>query len=88
MGKKEFATIALDLKHEDFIVHVAALSVDSGDEVHSSRKAQIAHLKADEAPTKVLSSEYADFLDIFSSNLATELSEYTRINNHTIKFRR
>ncbi len=37
--KKEFAVIALDPKHEAFIVHVAALSVDSGNEVHPSRRA-------------------------------------------------
>ncbi len=31
IGKKEFAAVALDLEHEAFVVHVAALSVDSGD---------------------------------------------------------
>ncbi len=49
--KKEFAATGLDLEHKAFIVHVAALSVDLGDEVHPSRTAQIAHLKADEALT-------------------------------------
>ncbi len=37
--KKKFAIVALDLEHEAFIVHVAALSVDSGDKMHPSRKA-------------------------------------------------
>ena len=68
IGKKEFAAAALDPEHEAFVVHVAALSFDSGDEVHPSRRAQIAHLKADEAPTEV-PSEYADFADVFSPKL-------------------
>ncbi len=84
IGKKEFAAASLDPKHEAFVVYVAILSVDSGDEVHSSRRAQIAHLKADEAPTKV-PSEYADFVDVFSPKLAAELPEHTGINNYAIK---
>ncbi len=55
-----------------------------GDELHSSRRAWIAHLKVDEAPTKI-SSEYANFADVFSPKLAAELSEHTRINNHAIE---
>ncbi len=39
IGKKEFATAALNLEHEAFVVHVAAFSVDSGDEVHPLRSA-------------------------------------------------
>ena len=84
IGKKEFVAAALDPEHEAFVFHVAALSVDPGDEVHPSRRAQIAHLKANEAPTKV-PSEYADFADVFSSKLATELPEHTGINDHAIE---
>ncbi len=62
----------------------AALSVDSGDKVHPSKRAQIAHLKADKVPTKI-PSEYVDFADVFSPKLAVELPEYTGINNHTIE---
>ncbi len=82
--KKEFAVAILDPKHEVFVVHIAALSVDSGDEVHPSRKAQIAYLKANETPSEV-SGKYADFVDFFSPKLAAELLEYTGINDHTIK---
>ncbi len=46
IGKKEFAAVALDLEHEAFVVYVAALSVDSGDEVHPSRKAQCNVMKS------------------------------------------
>ncbi len=52
--------------------------------MHPSKMAQIAYLKVDEAATEV-SSEYADFADIFSPKLAVELSEYTRINDHAIE---
>ncbi len=35
--KKEFAAAALDPEQKAFVVHVAAFSVDSGDEVHPLR---------------------------------------------------
>ncbi len=82
--KKEFVVAALDPEHEAFVVHVAALSVDSGDEVYPLRRAQIAQLKADEVSTEV-PSEYADFADVFLPTLAAELPEHTGINNHAIK---
>ncbi len=86
IGKKEFAAAALDPEYEAFVVHVAALNIssDTGGEVHPSRRAQIAHLKADEAPTEV-PSEYADFADVFSPKLAAELPEHTGINDHAIE---
>ncbi len=37
IGKKKFAIVAFDPEHKAFIVHVAALSVDSGNEVHPSK---------------------------------------------------
>ncbi len=52
--------------------------------MHPSRRAQIAYLKAEEAPTEV-PNEYADFVDVFSPKLAAELPEHTGINNHTIE---
>ncbi len=55
-----------------------------GDEVYPSRKAQIAHLKADEAPTEV-PSKYENFVDVFSPKLAIELSEHIGINDHAIE---
>ncbi len=84
IGKKEFAGAALDPEYEAFVVHVAALCVDSGNELHLSRRAQIAHLKADEAPTEV-PSEYTDFADVFSPKLVVELPEHTGINDYAIK---
>ncbi len=84
IGKKEFVAAALDLEYETFVVYIAVLSVDSDDEVHPSRRAQIAHIKADEAPTEV-PSEYADFTDVFSPKLAAELLEHNGINDHAIE---
>ncbi len=52
--------------------------------MHPLRRAQIAHQKADEAPS-IVPSEYVDFADIFSPKLVAELSEYTEINNYAIK---
>ncbi len=52
--------------------------------MHPLRKAQIAHLKADEAPSK-MPSKYADFTNIFSSKLAAKLPEHTRINDYIIE---
>ena len=83
MGKKKFPAAALDPKYKVSIVHIAALSVDPDDEMHLLRKAQIVHLKADKAPTKV-SSKYTDFADIFSPKLAAELPE-NGISNHAIE---
>ncbi len=53
--------------------------------MHPSGRAQIAHLKVDEAPIKV-TSKYADFADIFLPKLAIELPEHTEIIDHAIKF--
>ncbi len=52
--------------------------------MHPSRRAQIAHLKVDEASTQV-PSEYADFADVFSPKLAVELPKHTEINDHALE---
>ncbi len=52
--------------------------------MHPSKGAQITHLKADKASTKV-SSEYADFADVFSSKLAAKLLKYMEINYYAIE---
>ena len=82
--KKKFAAAGLNLEHKAFIVYIAILDIDLGDEVYPSKEAQIAHLKANKAFIKVF-SKYINFVDIFSSKLAVELLEYTKINNHVIK---
>ena len=66
------------------MIHLAALSINTSDKVHLLKKAQIAHLKVDEAPTKV-SSKYTEFADVFLPKLVAKLSKHTRINNYTIE---
>ncbi len=72
------------MEHKVFKVYVVALNIDKDDEMHSSKKAQIAQLKANKALTKI-PGEYADFADVFSPKLTAELSEYTGIKDHTIE---
>ena len=52
--------------------------------MHPSKKAQIAHLKANKAPIKLL-NKYADFANVFLSKLAIDLSEHAEINDHAIE---
>ena len=86
MGKKEFAAAVLNPEHETYVVHVASLSSTPlvALDVHHSRRPQISGLIAEEAPTKV-PTEYADFVDVFSPDLASELPDHTGINDHSIE---
>ena len=52
--------------------------------MYLSKKAQIVHLKTDEASTKV-PSKYANFADVFLLKLAIKFLEHPRINNHAIE---
>ena len=91
VGKKKFAAAALDPEYETYVVHVGSVSSDALPsfsplelDVHPSCRPQISGLIAEKAPTKVL-TEYSDFADIFSPDLASELPEHTGINNHAIE---
>ena len=53
-------------------------------DVHPSWRPQISGLIAEEASTKV-PTKYSDFADVFSPDLASELPEHTRINDHAMK---
>ena len=53
-------------------------------DVYPFRRSQVSGLIDKEAPTKV-PAEYSNFADVFSSDLAFELSKHTGINNHAIK---
>ena len=83
MGKKEFAIAALNAKHKNFVVYVVALSINSNDEKHPLKKAQIAYLKVDKAFHKIF-RKYINFANIFLLILAIKLFKHMRINNHTI----
>lgn len=79
MRKKEFVAVAFDLQYEIFVVYITFLSSDSS--IHLLCRAQIALLKADKAFILVL-SEYANFINILSSNLIAKLSKHTKINDY------
>ena len=59
---------------------LSSISLD----VHSSRRSQISGLIVKEASIKV-PDKYANFADIFSSDLASKLSDHTKIKDHAIK---
>ena len=86
VGKKEFAAVTLDPGYEIFVIYVASFkslsNIREGD-IHLFCRALIAALVANKAPTSI-PTEYSDFSDVFSPKLASELSEYTGINDHTI----
>ena len=66
------------------IVHNQLEYPEDEENVHPSLKPQRAGSITEEAPIKV-PVEYADFVDVFSSDLVSGLLEYTRINDRAIK---
>ena len=89
VGKKEFAAAELDPEYETYVVHIRSISSvaspsSSPLDVYPSRRLQIAGLIAEEAPTKV-PVKYADFVDMISPDLASELPNHTGINDHSIE---
>ena len=80
IGKKKFVPAALNEEDETFVVYMAAFNmVDST--IHPSWQAQISLLGVKKV---TIPSEYADYTNVFSSNFAAELPEYTSINDHPI----
>ena len=101
MGKKEFAAIAFDPKHETYVIHVTFLNV------HPFQRPQISGLTAKEVLVASLDvhpsrkpqisgliaeeapikvlAKYSDFADVFSPDLASEFPKHTEINDYTIE---
>ena len=85
IDRKEFVKAALDKKSGTFVVHVAALEAPlAGMAIHPSQTAQILALIQDKAFTKV-PPKYADYVDVFSFDLAMELPKKTGINKQAIE---
>ena len=93
VGKKEFAAAALDPESKTFVIHVASFRSDAllsslasqlKLNVHPFCRPQISSLIAEEAPTKV-PAKCSDFADVFFSDLASKLHEYTGINDYAIE---
>ena len=62
-------------------MHVSALEATI---IHPSWAGQIAALQWKKAPTKIW-TDYSNYADVFSTNLAIELPENTGVNKHAIK---
>ena len=89
VGKIEFAIVALDSEYETYIVHINSVSSivlpsSSLLDVYLSRRLWIAGLIVEKASTKIF-DKYSNFADVFFPDLASKLSEYTKINDHAIK---
>ncbi len=65
--KKKLAIGVFDLDYKAFVVYITALYISPNKEVHPSKKAQIAHLKGDEALTKI-SIKYVNFKEVSYQN--------------------
>ncbi len=81
INKREFAKVALDENSETFVVHVATLKAMT---IHPSQAAQIATLQWHKALTKI-PAKYSDYADVFSLDLAMELSENIGMNEYAIE---
>ena len=81
IDKKEFAAAAMNANNVIFVVHIAALVELTTIPIHLSHQAQIALLMSEKTG---IPTEYSDFSNVFSSDSAPELSEYTRISYYPI----
>ena len=77
--EKKFAATALDANNKTFVINIGDLAELMIMLIYSFCKAQVALLTSTKIPTT-----YSNFSNIFSSDSAMELPEYTRINNHLI----
>ena len=83
IDKHEFAKTTLDECSEIFVVYVIILNILEL-ALYPSQALLLAALQQDKAPIKI-SPEYADYVDVFSPDLAIELPENTGINKHAIE---
>ena len=81
IDKKEFAAAPLSANNKTFVAHVVALAKPTIMPIHPSYQAQVDALMSKEIG---ISAEYSDFSNVFSSDSAAELLEYTGINDHPI----
>ena len=86
MGKKEFTVAVSNPEHEIYVFHVGSINYhllpsSSPIDVHPFRRLQIFGLIVKETPTKI-PAKYLDFANLYFPDLASELPEYTGINNH------
>lgn len=85
--KKKFTAFIFDLRNKTFIINVIFLNSPNKDqkkEMYLFYKVQIAALMINKAFT-LISTEYFNFINIFSSKLTFKLFKNTGINNYIIK---
>ncbi len=82
IGKREFAKATLDENSKTLVEHVVVLEAETS--IYPLRAAQIATLQWDKTLTEI-SAKYSDYADVFSLDLAMELSENMGINEHIIE---
>ena len=74
------------MEYEIFVVYIISFrsNLFTNKDVHPFCRSYIAYLIVKEVFVKIF-VKYANFVDLFSPNLAFKLSEHTKINNHAIK---
>ena len=82
ISKKKFVTATLNLKDEAFLIYVVFVNRDLN--VYTSCRAHMVLLMVDKTSGSIL-FKYTNLIDVFSKDLAVELSEYIGINDFTIK---
>lgn len=82
--KKKFVAATIDENSEMFVMHVVVLEAKLSMLMYSTKKAQILVFQTDKTPTKV-SAKYLEYTNIFTFNLAIELSENISIYKYVIK---
>ena len=81
INKWEFAVAALNADDKTFMVHVVALAKWTTMLIYSSYQVQVALLKSEK---NGILTECSNFSNVFSSDSAAKIPEYTRINDHSI----
>ena len=71
--------MALDKNVKAFVVHVKAFNLIS---IYLAQEARIALLIVEQVE---ILAKYSDFADVFLEEKASDLSEVTKLNQHTIK---
>lgn len=84
ISKKDFAAVALDKTKQTFVIYITTLLAALIIAIHPFQVSKIALLLANKVLIKV-SSEYSNYVDVFSPKTIAELLKLIDINDYTIK---
>lgn len=79
--KKKLLSTVSNLKDMTFIIYIASFGSNSN--IHLLCRAQLVFFCIDKTSI-IISSKYSNFTDIFTLELATKLSKYNEIIDHSI----